>query len=213
MSQFEYQGFYRRHLPHIQPPGGTLFVTFRLAGSIARQAMERLSEEMQRVEAILEQVSDRQEREQRAYAAQRRLFAQWDAALDAGQCGPMWLRDSRIAGLVAGACHHHNGRTYELDAFCLMPNHVHLVCTPLARADGTYHAMSAIMHSLKGYTAHQANQILERNGAFWQHENYDHVVRSEDERGRIITYLLNNPVKAGLVDHVEDWEWSYCRQL
>ena len=124
----------------------------------------------------------------------------------------MWLRDSRIAGVVARACHYHNGQTYILDVFCIMPNHVHLVCTPLAKADGTYHAMSAIMHSLKGYTAHRANQILRRTGAFWQHENYDHVVRGDNEWRRISTYLLNNPVKAGLVSRPEEWEWSYCRQ-
>lgn len=212
MSQFQYQEFYRRHLPHRQPPGGTLFVTFRLAGSIPGEVIERLNQDAQRVEAILSTVSDQKEREQRAYTAERRLFGQWDAALDLGQSGPMWLRDPRIAHLIAESCRHQSGRTCELDAFCIMPNHVHLVCTPLVKADGTYHALSAIMHSLKGYTAHEANHILERTGAFWQHENYDHVVRSEDECRRIITYVVNNPVKAGLVDHAENWEWSYRRQ-
>jgi putative transposase len=213
LSQFEYQASYRRHLPHVQSPGGTLFITFRLADSIPDQALETMRQETQRIDAVLAQVSDQRERERRAYAAQRRLFGQWDAVLDASQSGPMWLRDARIAGLVSQSCHHHSSREYELDAFCIMPNHVHLICTPLAKADGTYHAMSVIMHSLKGYTAHEANQILGRRGAFWQHENYDHAVRSEDEWRRIIAYVLNNPVKAGLADHADDWEWSYCRQL
>jgi putative transposase len=129
LSQFKYQLFYRRHLPHLQPPGATVFATCRLANSIASQALERMAQETQRVEALLAQVSDKQGREQRAYAAQRRLFGQWDAALDAGQNGPLWLRHHRIAGLVAESLHHHNGQRYDLDAFCIMPNHVHLVWT------------------------------------------------------------------------------------
>ncbi len=92
-----------------------------------------------------------------------------------------------------------------------MPNHVHLVCKPLANANGNYQATSAIMHSLKLYTAHRANRVLGRDGHFWQHENYDHVVRDEMEYQRITAYVLNNPVKAGLVERAEDWSWSYCK--
>jgi putative transposase len=123
----------------------------------------------------------------------------------------LWLRDPRIAGLVSESLHHRDSQVYDLDAFCIMPNHVHLVYTPLPKADGTYHAMSAIMHSLKRYTARQANLLLGREGSFWQHENYDHVVRDEAGWRRIITYVLNNPVKAGLVQHWKEWPWSYCK--
>ncbi|HUS70716.1 MAG TPA: hypothetical protein VM075_08075 [Anaerolineae bacterium] len=67
------------------------------------------------------------------------------------------------------------------------------------------------MHSLKRYTARQANVLLGRRGHFWQHENYDHVVRDRPEQDRIIDYVLNNPVRAGLVEHWEDWKWTYCK--
>ena len=66
------------------------------------------------------------------------------------------------------------------------------------------------MRSLKGRTVREANLVLGRRGAFWQHENYDHVVRDEAELGRIVTYVLGNPVKAGLAARREEWEWSYC---
>ena len=109
-----------------------------------------------------------------------------------------------------------------------MSNHVHVVFTPLAMqssrtdivnsAENTaqtkglcYNPLSSIMQSLKGYTAHKANHLLGRSGAFWQRESYDHVVRDASEWQRIITYVLNNPVKAGLVDSWEKWQWSYCR--
>jgi REP element-mobilizing transposase RayT len=211
MSTLEYQLFYRRHLPHIQPPGATLFITFRLAGSIPTEVLQELRAEAERVEAALARIPDSQERAQRAYLEQRCLFGKWDTALDMAQSGPFWLRDPQIADLVAESLHHRDGRVYDLDAFCIMLNHVHVVYTPLLKPDGTYHAMSAIMHSLKRYTARQANLLLGREGGFWQHENYDHVVRDEAERQRIIMYVLNNPVKAGLVEHWEEWKWVYCK--
>lgn len=166
--------------------------------------LQRLLTEAERGEAVLARIPDPQERARRAYLEQRRLFGKWDAALDAAQSGPFWLRDPRIAELVAESLHHRDGRVYDLDAFCIMPNHAHLVYTPLPKTDGSYHAMSAIMHSLKRYTARQANLSLGR-------ENYDHTVRDEAEWRRIITYVLNNPVKAGPVQYWEEWPWSHCK--
>jgi len=212
LSQFRYQELYRRHLPHIQTLGCTLFVTFRLAGSLPDEVVIKLHQEALRLNAV-QRRTYREELGRGASDSERRLFGQWDSALDTAHAGPVWLRDARVARLVAESCHHRHGRTYDLDTFCIMPNHVHLVFRPLAKTDGSYHSLSAIMHSLKGYTAHQANQVLGRTGAFWQHENYDHVVRSEDEWHRIVTYLLSNPVKAGLVDRAEDWKWCHCRIL
>jgi putative transposase len=69
------------------------------------------------------------------------------------------------------------------------------------------------MHSLKRYTSRQANLILGREGQFWQHESYDHVVRDEQEFERIMLYILNNPLKASLVDSWEKWEWSYFKYM
>jgi hypothetical protein len=74
MSTLEYKLFYRRHLPHIQPPGATLFVTFRLAGSIPAEVLQQLRAEAERVEAILACIPDPQKRAERAYLEQRRLF-------------------------------------------------------------------------------------------------------------------------------------------
>jgi len=172
---------------------------------------ERLLEEANQSKSALECITDPQERAREADLAQRRLFGKWDKALDTASNGPFWLRERSIAILVSQGLHHRNGQVYNLDAFCIMPNHVHLVFTPLPKVDGTFHAMSAILHSLKRYTAHEANRLLERQGDFWQHENYDHVVRDVAEWHRIVNYVLNNPVAAGLVQRREGWEWSYCK--
>lgn len=213
MDNLEYKLFYRRGLPHIQPPGATLFITFRLAGTIPTQALQNLIAEAEATKAALSQVADANERNQRTDVEQRRLFGKWDAILDTARDGPFWLRDPRVAELVCESMRHRDGRAYDLDAFCVMPNHVHLICTPRPKAEGSYFSMSSIMHSLKSYTAHKANRLLEREGGFWQRESYDHVVRDEDEWRRVVTYVLQNPVKAGLVEQWQEWKWTYCRDL
>jgi putative transposase len=213
VNTLKYQSFYRRRLPHVQLPGATLFTTFRLVDSIPAKSIRRLIAATRRTEATLSRISDSQKRTVQAYLEQRRHFGQWDAALNSARDGSLWLSAPRIASLVVESLHYRDGLVYDLDTHCMMPNHFHVMFTPLPKEDGGYHAMSAIMHSLKRYTARQANLLLEREGSFWQHENYDHVVRDEAERQRIAEYILNNPVKAGLISHWENWEWSHCKHL
>jgi REP element-mobilizing transposase RayT len=83
----------------------------------------------------------------------------------------------------------------------------------LPTSERTDSSLYKIMQSLKWYTAKECNKILNRTGQFWQHESYDHVVRNEEELNRIVEYVLNNPVKAGLVETHEDWKWNYCKYL
>ncbi|MDX1523893.1 MAG: transposase [Anaerolineae bacterium] len=213
MNTLAYKFSYRRNLPHIQPPGATLFVTFRLANSVPKAVMDALYAESLEIENILKNISDETERAKRRYQEQKRLFGKWDKVLDAAEEGPVWLQEPEIARLVADSIHYRNHKVYDLEAFCIMPNHVHMVFTPLVKEEKEYHSLSAIMHSLKLYTSREANDLLQRNGGFWQHENYDHVVRDEAEQNRIITYVLNNPVKAGLVQYWEEWPWTYCKHF
>ena len=69
--------------------------------------------------------------------------------------------------------------------------------------------VTEILRKLKGSTSRECNKILNRRGEFWQHESYDHVVRNIDELKRIVNYVLQNPLKAGLVDNWTEWRWSY----
>src|SRR4051812_17471390 len=83
-----------------------------------------------------------------------------------------------------------------------MPNHVHLLLRPLVTP-------SKVFHSLKGFTAREANKALGRTGApFWQRESYDHWIRDDPEWGRVKRYIEDNPVKAGLVVCAQDFRWS-----
>jgi REP element-mobilizing transposase RayT len=134
-------------------------------------------------------------------------FAQFDAALDAAVTGPRWLAEPEIARLVVEAAHHRDGKQYDLLAFCVIPNHVHMVLS-VERNDISLYR---ILQSLKRYTAREANRVLGRHGPFWQHESYDHVIRDAAELDQTIWYVLYNPVKAGLSDAWEAWPWTYCK--
>ncbi|HVN54982.1 MAG TPA: hypothetical protein VMT46_11685 [Anaerolineaceae bacterium] len=84
-----------------------------------------------------------------------------------------------------------------------------MVLAPSVRNGVEHVSLAKYMHSLKGYTGKMANKILGRNGDFWQHESYDHVVWDQAELRRIVEYVLENPVKAGLVLDQGDWKWSF----
>lgn len=94
---------------------------------------------------------------------------------------------------------------YDLHAFVVMANHVHLLITPTVQP-------SALMHSLKRFTAREANRIIGITGPFWQDESYDRLVRDGREFERIRRYIENNPVRAGLVSAPEDYLWSSARR-
>jgi REP element-mobilizing transposase RayT len=109
--------------------------------------------------------------------------------------------------------HHRDGKVFDLHAYTIMPNHVHVVFESVGKSE--WHSdllpLNKIMQSLKRHSARQANMILGRGGAFWQDESYDHVIRNAEEYSRIVNYVLENPVKAGLVSHWQEWQWTYCK--
>jgi putative transposase len=131
-------------------------------------------------------------------------FKQTDVVLDRAGSGPLWLKNPQVADRVVhtlrrGSADLHH---YVLHAFVVMANHVHVLLTPGIET-------RRLMKSLKGVTAREANQILQRTGKpFWQDESFDHWVRSEVEFTEIRKYIEHNPVTAGLVERPEDWAWS-----
>jgi putative transposase len=127
-----------------------------------------------------------------------------DRELDRAATGPRWLLDQRVAHCVADALRYGEIKLglYELRAWVLMANHVHILIYPKA-------TLSRITKSIKNFSARYANVILGRTGQpFWQDESYDHWVRCPVELEKIVLYIEGNPVAAGLVERVEDWRWS-----
>jgi len=201
-NNLSFREFYKRRLPHIQIAGATYFITFRLANSLPQEALNRLAEEKQKIARLPESQKE---------SAHRAWFAKYDDYLDMAQHGNLYLQNEQIADIVAESIQFRDGKVYDLISYCIMPNHGHLVCTPLEKSDRTYISLTEILHSLKRHTAREANKILQSSGAFWQDESYDHFIRDDAELDRIVKYVLYNPVKANLVKKQMDWKWTYCQ--
>jgi len=145
----------------------------------------------------------------------KKLFAKLDSILDRAETGPRWLGQPEVAALVEDAILRRYAELYGLWAYVVMANHLHLLLRPRPMippqegAPSAFVPLKMITKRIKGYTARDANRILKRTGQhFWQQESFDHWPRDEDEFFRIISYIENNPVKAGLVQHPEEWRWS-----
>lgn len=213
-------------LPHWYRPGCAHFVTYRLAGSIPASLLRRWRRERS---AVIERPPPTGATllEQRRLA-HRRFFAQYDECLDSSTT-VRWLAEPRVAEIVRENLYHHHGTKYELLAWCVMPNHVHVLLQPFDQAETTAPEslaagsdlsdevpdgsgpLAGIMHSLKSFTANRANEVLGRRGQFWQHESYDHWVRDLDELERIVEYVRRNPVRAGLCAEPRHWPFSSAK--
>jgi len=93
-----------------------------------------------------------------------------------------------------------------------MPDHVHLVFTPLSDADGPF-SVAEIMQGIKTSSAHGINRALLHHGQVWQHESFDHVPRQEEAIDAKVEYVLQNPVRRGLVSKASDYPWSWAKKM
>ena len=233
MGRLDYHGLTRRKRPHFQPLDGTLFVTFRLADSIPKSTVryyqakrEWLKDQLRRVEGVSAVTRSTEEAElhDRLEQLNREWFLKCEDILHREAVGPTWMRDDKVAAKVAENLRRLDGDAYRLDAYSVMSNHVHSVFRPLvneeliqeilrSQDDGLsgIPALSKIMHTIKGASARACNLMLGRSGVFWERESFDHVIRS-GKLNKTVRYVLNNPVKVGLVRNWEDYRWNYCRK-
>jgi len=173
---------YERRLPHWDTVGQPLFVTFRLYGSLPAHRVFPPE----------------------SLARSGKAFVAMDRLPDRGGSGPSYLRRPEIAQLVIEALRagERTFHRYQLHAFVVMPNHVHLLVTPKVVA-------TRWLAPLKGFTAYRSNELLGRSGcAFWQDESFDHLVRHDAEFERIRSYIEENPVTAGLDTEAQQHPWS-----
>ncbi len=217
----EQKDFYRRHLPHWQPSDATFHVGFRLDGSLPRRVMEELRQKQEEMEKEIEKTMNPEERKCLMKDIHWKTFEKYETLLDGTSAGPHWLNKPKVAAIIKEALHYRDVVQYNLLVYSIMPNHVHLVFDTVGRfaestslqgrRDGVSSYVTDLLRELKKHTALECNRALGRSGAFWQHESYDHVIRTADELERTIQYVLNNPVKAGLVASWEEWPWSYIK--
>jgi REP element-mobilizing transposase RayT len=200
---------YRRNLPHIHPHGYPLFITFRLANSLPGEVVLNLKKQREEeLRTAKKSVLELQEIE-------KRYFNRYDEWLDNCGTGPRWLEHEDVAQVVNEKILELKNNRYELIAYCIMPNHCHLLIENLVMETAQHHGSAAkypvsdTLRFLKGSTARHCNQILGRSGQFWHDESYDHYVRTQAELERTILYILHNPMKACLVKEWTDWKFNY----
>lgn len=220
-----FRGWHERgYLPHCDKPGLAQFVTFRLWDSLPAssrgewQHLLKLSEQNTgRSNAPRSYASgpsptgarsiasrDEAHFEARAEAAreQRRKLEDY---LDRGH-GDCSLRNPRIAELMENSMLFHHRQRFDLLAWVVMPNHVHALFEV-----GNTTPLSGIMQNWKSISAAAANKLLGRAGDFWQDDYWDTFMRNEEQTGKAIRYIENNPVKAKLCRAPEEWPFSSAR--
>jgi REP element-mobilizing transposase RayT len=171
----------RRRLPHDHRENRALFLTWHLYGSLPRALYPPPGK-----------------------PNAGKAFVWMDRYLDSAVQGPLYLKQEPLARLVVDALRYADEclHLYQLSAYVVMANHVHMLVQPQAPPH-------RFLQTVKGYTAREANKLLGRTGQpFWQRECYDHWVRGAAEFLKISDYIENNPVKAGLVSTPEDYPWS-----
>jgi putative transposase len=93
-----------------------------------------------------------------------------------------------------------------------MPDHVHVIFNPLVnRAASEVYSLAEIVGAMKGATAHRINVALGRRGKVWQTESFDRVLRSSESLDQKVGYVLDNPVRLGLVSVVTEYRWLWRR--
>ena len=182
--------FHKRNLPHLYYNEGLYFVTYRLYGSI------HLDELAQLKQSGLNKNSE----------WQKELFEKYDSLLDNSANGNEVLLQPEILEICKSSLQFYDAKEYRLICYCIMPNHIHLVFDLLSME----RIVGDIMKSIKQFSARRINKILKQEGAFWQAESYDRLIRDEVELYFIIKYVLMNPVNAGLTDSWRKWKGTYC---
>ena len=211
--------FRRRDLPHIDVEGKPSFITACLDGSLPAAGLKR-------IHAYRDELNRRTKPDDLSEAnwetkKHKLVFKLVDSILD-GESPVRHFEDERLAKIVQNAFLHFAEDRYTLFAFVVMPSHHHWLFLPdpswseelaFGQTDKKCKRTprEVISHSIQSFTGTQCNRVLGVTGSFWQTETFDHYARDEAELLRIIEYIEQNPVVAGLVARAEDYRWSSAR--
>jgi putative transposase len=183
------KGIYTRgYLPHWDFAEGLQAVTFRLADSLPAALIKSWKVEL--AETPGDVTRDRE---------LHRRIAHFE---DVGH-GACVLNRPDCANIVQAKLLDGHPTRYRLLAWCVMPNHVHVLFKPAADS-----SLSGLLRSWKGASAVEINRLLDRSGPLWQREYHDRYIRDLDHLYDCRAYIRNNPVKAGLCEKPEDWPFS-----
>jgi putative transposase len=185
-SKLGFRGWHSRgYLPHFDRPGLLQFINYRLADSMPKACrgewapLFAIEDDLKRYEKI-ESYLDR-------------------------SLGACELRDSRAASIIEANWLHMDGKEYRVLAWCVMPNHVHLLVEVWQKPQ------AQLIRDWKGLTARRINRVLGRTGQLWQEDYWDRYIRDEEHCRKVMHYIEMNPVKAGLAKASREWPFSSAR--
>jgi putative transposase len=198
MKQNRIQSHIPCSIPHFDGDSGYFHITYRLADSLPALVLQRLIEDCENNKGHADPKT-----------ALRERIESW---LDAGH-GSCILTAPPVAELICDAWRHFEGDRYSLHAFVVMPNHCHVL---IQRLDDC--PIAKIVLSWKSFTARRINQWRESEGMqpmhpVWMRDYWDRYIRNLEHYNRVIEYIHQNPVKAGLVSSAVDWKWSSASGL
>ena len=196
---------HRGVLPHYQEQNQIISLTWRLAFTLPAH-LQKILDQMNDIQELKRfDLSQAESLEKKYYI----LSLIYDKHLGLYQSNEVNLCEPKAAPIIAGAIHFYDTKLYLLHAYCLMPNHLHILLQPLPKSGTGFNKISEISRKIKSYTANQLNSLLHREGALWQHEYFDRFIRNPADYNRTVMYILNNPLKAGLVSKPDTWPWAY----
>ncbi len=211
---------YRIKLPHIQPVGATFFVTFRLYESIPYSMIVNLKTKYTQLIENAKKITSPHSRNYEIFILRKKYLVEYENLLHDIKSGPMYMGDPEIMKIVKTEIERFDNDLYRMLAYSIMANHVHILIDTSIQLEDikdddelemNYKQLDQIMKRIKGPSAWYANKHLQRNGKFWDRESYDIYIRNEKMLNNVITYILENPVKAKMVEHWEAYDGNYLK--
>ncbi len=202
--------FKSRNLPHIFANNKPIFITYRLNFTLPQEVMDQYNQQVEEWFHELECLSQ-EEKKIKLKEKDHRFFDWFDRIIALSPDLPRFLHKDGIRQIIEESFKRFDGLRYSLLGYCIMPNHVHVLMIPMAQNDGNIFPIPHIVYTWKKFTATAINKILGKKGSLWQKESYDSLVRDEKGLRQVLEYIVNNPVKAGLVENWEDWKGTYVR--
>lgn len=212
--------FYRQRLPHIQPKGAAFFVTFRLFGSIPHARLKELKDDYHSKVNEAKSIKDLKHKNSVLFHLRKKYLIQVDLLLQSILGGPTYLSEDEILVKTKEILHRFDGEFYDLICYSIMSNHVHILVDTsiqineeqyLNTLDDNFTSLDKIMKRIKAPISRYANTYLNKSGQFWERESFDIYIRNEKMLNNVITYILENPVKATMVDKWEDYAGNYLK--
>ena len=187
----EHRGYYNRgYLPHFDAAHKQQLITFRLADSLPQNVIDAWRDELQ----------GKPDEERK-----KELSGRCDRFLDTSR-GSCLLREPHCAETVVATLRHDDGISYDLLAYVIMPNHVHVLIQQLQGKQ-----LAKVVQAWKSVSAKRINALRSTSGTVWQMDYWDRYIRDENHFCQAISYIQMNPAKAGLVEQPEGWPYTWVK--